>query len=335
MALLTVDNLHTHFHTDDGVIRAVDGIDLTIGEGEIVGLVGESGSGKSVTALSIMRLIDHPGRIADGTITFKGKDLLAMDETDLRRIRGNDISIIFQDPMTAFNPTQTVGRQVHDVLRTHRDGPVNPIKRAVNLDHTKAYKAEVIDLFARVGIPNAATRYDDYPHEFSGGMLQRAMISMALICEPDLIIADEPTTALDVSIESQILAMVRDLVDEFNTSMIWISHDLSVISEICDKVVVMYAGKIMETGDMADILRDPKHPYTHGLFDSVPRYDQPDKEIYTIEGSIPNPYALPSGCRFADRCPEVHDTCLEAHPPMMDLEDRRVACYLYGNGEDA
>ena len=329
MSLLTVKNLHTYFDTEEGVVKAVEGIDMTIEEGEIVGLVGESGSGKSVTAKSILRLIDSPGKIVDGSITFDGRELLAMSEAELRRIRGNEMSMIFQDSMTAFNPTQTVGRQIHDVLRTHESGSVGILKRAIKMDHSKEHQEQVIEVLDRVGIPSPESRYSDYPHEFSGGMLQRAMIAMSIICNPSLIIADEPTTALDVSIESQILSIVRDLVEQLNTSLLWITHDLSVISEICDKVVVMYAGKVLETGPMEDVLERPQHPYTRELLKSVPRYDRPDQKLHLIEGSIPNPTNLPTGCRFADRCPDVHEQCWVEHPPMYNVGEQSAACYLH------
>ncbi len=328
MTVLNIQDLHTYFHTNEGTVRAVEGVDMQIETGEIVGLVGESGSGKSVTARSAMGLIDSPGEIVEGSIEFDGREMLSLSEEELRQIRGDEMSMVFQDPMTAFNPTQTVGRQLHDVLRTHRDGPVNPLYRLAGLDHSTEHQEAVIDMLDRVGIPEAETRYEDYPHEFSGGMLQRAMIAMSLLCEPSLVLADEPTTALDVTIEGQILTLFRDLVKEFNTAVLWITHDLSVVTEICDKVVVMYAGKVMEMGPTEAVLNDPQHPYTQGLLRSVPRYDRPDQELYAISGSVPSPHNRPSGCRFADRCPKVKDVCHTDHPPQYQSGDQLAACYL-------
>lgn len=333
MSVLEISNLNTYFHTAEGTVRAVDGIDLSIEQGEIVGLVGESGSGKSVTARSVMQLIDAPGEIVDGEIRFKNNLLGAKTDEQLRQIRGNEISMIFQDPMSAFNPTQTVGRQLHDVIRTHDSGPVSPIKRILGLDHNNEYQQQVIEMFEQVGIPSPESRYSDYPHEFSGGMLQRAMIGMSLLCKPDLVIADEPTTALDVTIERQILSLFENLVEEFDTSVLWITHDLSVVSEICDRVVVMYGGKIMEVGPMGEVLENPTHPYTKGLLQSVPRYDEPENDVNPIEGSVPSPHAFPAGCRFADRCPKVHERCHDEHPPMYGIEDHQAACYLLEGGE--
>lgn len=305
---------------------------MSIESGEIVGLVGESGSGKSVTAQSIMQLVDSPGEVVEGEIQFKGENLEEKSDEELRRVRGNDISMIFQDPMTAFNPTQTVGRQLHDVLRTHESGSVSPITRLLGRDHVPEYRDRVVEIFEQVGIPDPESRYSDYPHEFSGGMLQRAMIAMALLCEPDLVLADEPTTALDVTIERQILSLFEELVDDLDTAVLWITHDLSVVSEICDRVIVMYAGKIMEVGPMEEVLESPEHPYTKGLLQSVPRYDDPDKRIDPIEGSVPSPHALPTGCRFADRCPEAHEQCLTTHPPMYETGEQQAACYLAEEG---
>ncbi|OVE82847.1 ABC transporter ATP-binding protein [Natronolimnobius baerhuensis] len=328
MSLLEVTDLHTRFDTSEGTVHAVDGVDLNIEAGDIVGLVGESGSGKSVTARSIMRLINSPGEIADGEITFNETDILAADKSELRSIRGNRISMIFQDPQDAFNPTQTIGRQLHDVLRTHESGSVHPLMRILGRDHSSAYRERVVEALDRVGIPSPETRYDEYPHQFSGGMLQRAMIAMAVLCEPELILADEPTTALDVTVESRILLMFRELVDDLGISVLWITHDLSIVSELCDRVVVMYAGKIMEEGPTEDLLENPQHPYTRALLESVPRYDMPEKELFAIDGSIPSPHNMPQGCRFADRCPEAHERCYDDHPPMYERQETHAACYL-------
>ncbi len=326
--MLRINNLHTCFDTENGTVRAVEGIDLTVDAGEIVGLVGESGSGKSVTASSIMNLVEHPGRIAEGTIEYDGRDILSLSESELRELRGGEISMVFQDPMDAFNPTQTVGRQLHDVLRSHRDGPVHPIIRALGLDHQSDYRQVVVEMLSSVGIPNPEQRYSNYPHEFSGGMIQRAMIGMALLCDPKLVLADEPTTGLDVSIERQILELFTDLVEELDTAVLWITHDLSVVSKLCDRVVVMYAGKVMEVGPTDTVLTDPRSPYTQALLRSIPRYDRPDEELFVMEGDVPDPLNRPSGCRFVDRCPEAHDRCQEAHPPRYEVGESEVACYL-------
>lgn len=332
MALFSIRDLHTSFETDAGLVRAVEGVSIDIDEGEIVGLVGESGSGKSVTALSALRMLDEAGSITDGEIEFKGRNIRDLSPQELRTVRGAQISMVFQDPMSAFNPTQTVGRQLHDVLRTHDSGPVSPVVRLLGLDHDAAYRDQVIETLRKVGIPSPADRYSDYPHEFSGGMLQRAMIAMAVLCEPDLILADEPTTALDVTIERQILSMFQDIVQDLGTAVLWISHDLSVVASLCDRVVVMYGGKIMEEGPTRDVLNHPQHPYTQGLLRSVPRYDRPDEDLYVIEGDVPNPLDRPTGCRFADRCPEAHAPCYDDHPPMYDAGKSRAACYLLEEG---
>lgn len=333
MTLLDITNLHTYFDTESGTVRAVEGVDLSIESGEIVGLVGESGSGKSVTARSIIDLVESPGRIADGSITYRGQNLRSQSEEELQQIRGDEISMIFQDPLDSFNPTQTVGRQLHDVLRTHRDGSVHPLIRALGLDHTDSYKAEVIEMLDRVGIPQPESRYSDYPHEFSGGMLQRAMIAMSLLCDPKLVLADEPTTGLDVSIENQILTLVKELVDELNTAVLWITHDLSVVAKLCDRVVVMYAGKVMEVGPTEEVLTNPTNPYTEALLESIPRYDEPDDELYILEGDVPDPLNRPTGCRFADRCPEAKARCRENHPPLFESGKSQSACYLVEEGK--
>ena len=330
--MLRIQNLHTYFDTDSGTVRAVDGIDLEIEAGEIVGLVGESGSGKSVTASSIMSLVERPGRVAEGSIEYDGQDVLSLSETELGELRGGEISMVFQDPMDAFNPTQTVGRQLHDVLRSHRDGAVHPLVRALGLDHDADYREAVVEMLDSVGIPNPEERYTDYPHEFSGGMIQRAMIGMALLCDPKLVLADEPTTGLDVSIERQILELFQDLVEEMDTAVLWITHDLSIVSKLCDRVVVMYAGKLMEVGPTESVLSDPQSPYTQALLESIPRYDRPDEDLYVMEGDVPDPLNRPDGCRFANRCPEAHDRCEEAHPPRYEVGDTEVACYLAEEG---
>jgi oligopeptide/dipeptide ABC transporter ATP-binding protein len=328
MSVLHIDDLHTYFDTRSGTVRAVDGISLDVEAGEIVGLVGESGSGKSVTADSIMNLVEQPGRIAEGSVEYDGREVRSLSEPELAELRGGEISMIFQDPKEAFNPTQTVGRQLHDVLRTHRNGPVHPVTRALGLDHDEGCRADVVEMLDAVGIPNPEARYTDYPHEFSGGMIQRAMIGMALLCEPKLVLADEPTTGLDVSIERQILTLFKDLVAEMNTAVLWITHDLSVVAKLCDRVVVMYAGKIMEVGPTDAVLSEPKNPYTRALLDSIPRHDRPDEDLFVMQGEVPDPLNRPDGCRFADRCPEVHDRCRERHPPRYAVGEQEAACYL-------
>lgn len=328
MSILQINNLHTYFDTDNSTVRAVDGIDFSIEPGEIVGLVGESGSGKSVTADSIINLVEHPGRIKKGSIDYDGSDVLSLSESELADLRGSEISMIFQDPNEAFNPTQTVGRQLHDVLRSHREGPVHPFKRALGLDHDAECRDAVVEMLDAVGIPTPEERYSDYPHEFSGGMIQRAMIGMALLCEPNLVLADEPTTGLDVSIERQILTLFKDLVEEMDTAVLWITHDLSVVAKLCDRVIVMYAGKIMEMGPTDTVLSNPKNPYTRALLESIPRHDRPNEDLFVMEGDGLDRLNTPSGCRFADRCPSAHDQCRKQHPPRYDLGDQESACYL-------
>lgn len=335
MSLLSVRNLKTHFATNEGTVKAVDGVSFDVDSGEIVGVVGESGSGKSVMLRSVLDLINPPGQIVDGTVRFDGQDLLSISDEQWGSIRGGRISMIFQDPEDAFNPTQTVGRQLHDILRTHRHGSVHPITRILGRDHDSKIRQEVIDVLDRVGIPSPEARYSDYPHEFSGGMLQRAMIAMSVLCKPDLILADEPTTALDVTIESQILSMFRQIVDDLNISVVWVTHDLSVVSELCDYVVVLYAGKVMEIGPTEDVIDSPVHPYTKGLLESVPRYDLPDETISGIKGSVPSPHKMPEGCNFADRCPKVHNRCHTHQPPMYDAGEQQGSCFLLEkNGGD-
>jgi oligopeptide/dipeptide ABC transporter ATP-binding protein len=333
MSVLDIEDLHTYFETSRGTVRAVDGIDLSIETGEIVGLVGESGSGKSVTANSIMNLVEQPGHIPQGSVRFEGRDVLSLTEAELAEIRGSEMSMIFQDPAEAFNPTQTVGRQLHDVLRTHRKGAAHPLMRALGLDHDTSVREDVVAMLEAVGIPSPNERYGDYPHEFSGGMIQRAMIAMALLCDPALVLADEPTTGLDVSIERQILTLFKDLVEEMNTAVLWITHDLSVVAKLCDRVVVMYAGKIMEMGPTDAVLNDPRNPYTEALLESIPRYDEPDEKLFVMEGDVPDPFNRPDGCRFASRCPKVHEECWTRHPPRYDLGDRDSACYLAAKEE--
>ena len=318
--LLEVRNLRTYFDTPGAVTKAVDGIDLTIDTGKIVGVVGESGSGKSVAGFSIMRLIQAPGRIQPGSsIRYKGRDLVTEDEPSLRALRGSEIAMIFQEPMTSLNPVYRVGDQIAENLQLHR-----PMSR-------KAARARAIELLGFVGIPSPERRVDAYPHQLSGGMRQRVMIAMALTCEPSLLIADEPTTALDVTIQAQILELMLDLRDRMGMSVMFITHDLGVVAEICDEVVVMYAGRVVEKGSVAEVMRNPAHPYTSGLLACIPRLDT-DKAstLNVIPGTVPSPKAWPEGCRFANRCPHAHDRCRAEAPPLVERDGHAAACWLVG-----
>ena len=319
--LLSVRDLRTYFYTRAGVVKAVDGVSFDLRRGEVLGIVGESGSGKSVTALSIMRLIpDPPGRIVSGSITYEGRDLVTLPERELRRLRGNDIGMIFQDPMTALNPVFTIGYQLTETLRVHQ-----------GLRGRRAqYRAA--ELLARVGIPEPARRLKDYPHSFSGGMRQRVMIAMALACNPKLIIADEPTTALDVTIQAQILDLLRGLRQDFATAILLITHDLGVVASLCDRVVVMYGGKVLETGTALETFKSPVQPYTRGLLESIPRLDRPRGEPLTpIPGSPPDLLHPPRGCPFVPRCPLALQRCVHEMPPLDPVAGsatHRAACWV-------
>ena len=317
--LLRVRNLKTYFYTSDGVVPAVDGIDLTIKRGQTVGLVGESGCGKSVTSLSIMRLVSPPGRIVgESEIDLDGTNLVKVSEEKMYEIRGGRISMIFQEPMTSLNPVFTIGAQISEAILAHKK--VSPAEA----------RQETIDLLQQVGIPQPEQRYKAYPHEMSGGMRQRVMIAMALSCQPELIIADEPTTALDVTIQAQILELLKDLKSKHNTALLLITHDLGVIAEMAEEVAVMYAGKIVEYADVVTLFKQPKHPYTQGLLHSIPMLAT-DRSIplNVIKGTVPNLLHLPSGCRFAPRCPQVMPVCREREPSLLPHEKSRVACWLY------
>ena len=315
--LLEVRNLQTHFHTQDGVVKAVDGVSFYVNRGETLGIVGESGCGKSVTSLSIMRLIPNPpGKIAGGEIIFDGEDLLKKSEEQMRHIRGNRIAMIFQDPMTSLNPVLTVGRQITESLELHmRLGKNEAISRA----------AELLDM---VGIPSASKRLDNYPHQFSGGMRQRVMIAMALSCNPELLIADEPTTALDVTIQAQILDLINKLKEELDTAVIMITHDLGVVAGMTDRVTVMYAGKVVEEGSTSEIFANPRMPYTIGLLRSIPRLDESERRKLTpIRGLPPSLIDLPQLCPFSPRCDYAQEACLSQVPPLRTVaEDHRAAC---------
>jgi oligopeptide/dipeptide ABC transporter ATP-binding protein len=320
--LLEIKGLHTSFYTRDGLVRAVDGIDFHVDRGEILGLVGESGCGKSVTSLSIMRLVASPGRIVGGEILFDEQDLLKLKDDDMRKIRGDRISMIFQQPTSSLNPVWDVGRQIEEVLRIHR-----------GLKGTAA-EQRTLELLEMVGIPDPKRRLRSYPHEMSGGMAQRVMIAMALACEPELLIADEPTTALDVTIQAQILDLMRNLRDETGTAIILITHDLGVVAEMCDRVAVMYAGEIVEQTDTVSLFRQPLHPYTRGLIASIPVVGQVRDELAVIPGNVPNLIDLPKGCRFAPRCltrvEEELAIATEVHPSLLPVTPGHdVRCWLY------
>jgi oligopeptide/dipeptide ABC transporter ATP-binding protein len=314
-----VRNLKTHFFTDEGVVRAVDGLSYDLHRGETLGIVGESGSGKSVHALSIMRLIPTPpGKIVDGQILFEGRDLLKLSDEQMRRIRGNRIAMVFQEPMTSLNPVLTIGEQIAEAVMLHQ-----------KLDKRAAW-AKAAEMLERVKIPLARDRVKDYPHQFSGGMRQRVMIAMALSCNPSVLLADEPTTALDVTIQAQIIELMRELQREFGTSIIMITHNLGVVAEMCDNVVVMYAGRPVERTDIKRIFQDPKHPYTWGLLHSVPKLYERQERLIPIEGQPPSLIDLPPGCAFAPRCPFAMEICVQVDPPAYPVgPDHTANCYLY------
>jgi len=316
--LLKVENLKTYFFTHEGTIKAVDGVSFIINKGETLGLVGESGCGKSVTALSIMRLIQSPpGKIVGGKIYFKGKDLLELKEKEMRKIRGCRISMIFQEPMTSLDPMFTIGSEIMEVLKLHQ-----------NLKKDVAKKKAMESLY-KVRFPDPEKRIDDYPHELSGGMRQRVMIAMALSCNPALLIADEPTTALDVTIQAQILKLIDDLKKEFNTSVLLITHDLGVIAKTCDNVALMYAGYIVEYTDVFTFFRKPMHPYAKGLMKSIPRFDTDTKKLEIIKGSVPNLLDLPPGCPFHPRCDFCFDLCTKKMPELKKMgKNHLVRCHL-------
>ncbi|MGH2390318.1 MAG: ABC transporter ATP-binding protein [Chloroflexota bacterium] len=302
----------------DGIVKAVDGVDMAIAPGKTLGVVGESGCGKSVTSLSIMRLVDLPGWIAAGQILFEGRDLVKLSEEQMRHIRGNKISMIFQEPMTSLNPVFTVGNQVGEAIRVHRKVSKHDAE------------ARVVELFRMVGIPSPERRVRDYPHNMSGGMRQRVMIAMALALQPSLLIADEPTTALDVTIQAQILELIKDLRIKVNSAVLLITHDIGVVAEMADEVIVMYTGKVVEQGDVVSVLKSPKHPYTVGLLNSIPSLGQKDQRLNVIPGTVPSPLNLPKGCTFAPRCPHVMGICHEQEPELKTLENGvKAKCWLY------
>jgi oligopeptide/dipeptide ABC transporter ATP-binding protein len=317
-ALLTVSDLRTYFYTSAGVARAVDGVSFTIGAGETLGIVGESGCGKSVTALSILRLVQQPGRIEPGSrILFEGQDLLQLDDAGIRRVRGNRIAMIFQEPMTALNPVFTVGDQIAEVVRVHSSA-----SRRDAWDRA-------VEMLTLVGIPAPADRARQYPHQLSGGMRQRVLIAMALVMNPALVIADEPTTALDVTIQAQILELLADLQRRFGTSIAMITHDLGVIAEVASRVVVMYGGEVVEEARVETLFTAAHHPYTEGLLHAMPRVGRRQERLAVIPGNVPPPTAWPSGCRFRDRCPYAWDRCEREHPPLYQIGEGHVSrCHL-------
>ncbi len=320
--LLEVKNLHTHFQTREGLVCAVDGVSFHLDRGELLGLVGESGCGKSMTALSVMRLVAPPGRIVAGEILFDGRNLLELSNAEMRDVRGNDIAMIFQDPMTSLNPVFTVGEQIAEALRLHRG-----LAR-------KAARAAAIAAMREVSIPDPALRADDYPHQLSGGMRQRVMIAMALACDPKVLIADEPTTALDVTIQAQILELLDNLRRTRELAVLLITHDLGVVAEVAERVAVMYTGKIVEESQVDELFARPKHPYTEGLLRSVPRLTLKDvakaERLLTIEGTVPRPTALPQGCHFEPRCTYRMPRCKEVEIPLFDVSPGvQVRCLLF------
>jgi oligopeptide/dipeptide ABC transporter ATP-binding protein len=298
--LLEVKNLKVSFRTEDGVVRAVDGVSFAVDQGEVLGIVGESGSGKSVTMMSVLRLINDPNMQVEGEVIYKGRDLMKLHKDEMREVRGDEIAMIFQDPMTSLNPVYRVGDQIVEAILIHQDIGKSAARR------------RAIELLYQVGIPHAEGRVDDYPHQFSGGMRQRAMIAMALANNPDILIADEPTTALDVTIQAQIIELIDKLKDEFNSAVVLITHDLGVVAEIANEILVMYAGRVVERAPTRQLFYDPQHPYTWGLLGSIPRLDRPKQErLHSIKGMPPSLINLPQGCKFRPRCPYAFDKCTE------------------------
>ena len=320
--LLSVKNLSTEFPVKKGIVRAVEDVSFDVDQGEILAIVGESGSGKSVTSLSIMGLLAEPGHVAGGSLEFEGKDLATLSEKQYRELRGNDMAMIFQEPMTSLNPVYRVGNQIVEAIRTHE----------------KVSKAEAkdraVDLLRKVGIPSPEARINDYPHQMSGGMRQRVMIAMALACNPKLLIADEPTTALDVTIQAQILDLLRRLRDDTGMAVLLITHDLGVVSETADRVVVMYCGQVVEEAEVRTLFDHPMHPYTLGLLKSIPRLEDDDsKRLYMIKGMVPNPLEMPPGCHFSDRCDSCMDICRTKVPELVNVDGHKVRCFLYESAD--
>lgn len=320
--LLDVKNLSTEFYVKRGTVKAVNDVSFSVNKGEILAIVGESGSGKSVTSLSVMGLVRDPGKVTGGEILFNGKDLKNVSPKEMRSIRGDKISMIFQEPMTSLNPVQRIGDQICESILTHTDM------------NKKEALERAIEMLKVVGIPSPEQRVKDYPHQMSGGMRQRVMIAMGLCCNPELLIADEPTTALDVTIQAQILDLIKRLRDDIGMAVILITHDLGVVAETADRVVVMYCGRVVEQADVKDLFKDPKHPYTKGLIESIPRLDEDKDRLFMIKGMVPDPTALPKGCLFADRCENCMEKCKNELPALTDVpgeEGRKVRCFLYSD----
>ena len=316
--ILELKNLKTHFFTKHGEVPAVDGVDITVPKGKIIGIVGESGCGKSVTATSIMHLIEKPGRIVDGQVLFDGEDITYASAKEINKIRGDRMTMIFQEPMTSLNPVYTVGKQVSEAIILHQ-----------NVSKEEAKKM-TIDIFEQVGIPEPEKRFKSYPHQLSGGLRQRVMIGMAMVCKPDLMIADEPTTALDVTIEAQILHLMREMQQKSGASIIMITHNLGVVAELCDEVYVMYAGKVMEHAEIHELFENPCHPYTYGLLNSIPDTQGTKERLYTIKGMVPNLLKLPQGCRFCPRCDKAMKICMTTQPELQTVADgHEVRCHLF------
>lgn len=316
--LLEVQGLVTQFTTEQGVFNVVDDVSFSVEHGETVGLVGESGSGKSITALSILGLVKPPGMVAKGSMQLEGEELTGKPKNQLRKIRGRDISVIFQEPMTSLNPVLTVGEQITETIRLHQGmNRKEAMERAINLLHS-------------VSIPMPETRVNQFPHQLSGGMRQRVMIAMALSCNPKLLIADEPTTALDVTIQAQILDLMKKLKEELDMGILLITHDLGVVAEMCKRTMVMYAGQVVEQGPVAELFKRPIHPYTEGLLNSIPKLHGKKERLYSIAGNVPSPMQVPKGCRFHTRCPHAFDRCRQEEPPLRSVDaDRAVSCWLY------
>jgi oligopeptide/dipeptide ABC transporter ATP-binding protein len=315
---LVVEDLHTHFYTLAGEVKAVDGVSFELPRGESLGIVGESGCGKSVTAQSVMRIVpDPPGKVASGSIRFKGRELLTLSEAEMNKIRGNQIAMVYQEPMTSLNPAFTIGNQVGEVFRFHKGLP------------KKEAEQRAAEALRMVGIPDPHKRLLDYPHQLSGGMRQRVIIAMAIACDPDILIADEPTTAIDVTIQAQILDLILSLKERLGMSLMLITHDLGVVANIVKRVMVMYAGSVVETAGVEEIFSNPRHPYTRGLFTCIPRIGNRVKSLNEISGTVPNLLSLPRGCKFSNRCQEVMDICREQRPPLFKTgEDHHSRCWL-------
>ena len=315
--ILEVKNLHTYFNTEEGVVKAVNGVSFSVEKGKTLGIMGESGSGKSISSLSIMRLIPmSPGKIAEGEIIFRDTDLLKTTEANMRHIRGNDIAMIFQEPMTSLNPVMKVGNQISEAILWHKGTTA------------KEAKEQTIELLRLVKIPNPDKRYNDYPHQMSGGMRQRVMIAMALSCSPEILICDEPTTALDVTMQAQILDLINELKEKIGAAVIMITHDMGVIAEMAEEVIVMYAGKIVEHGAIDDLFQNPRHPYTEGLLASIPKLNRADEKLKSIRGMVPKATRMPRGCAFNPRCDYAMDICRAEEPESIKTDGRIVSCHL-------